>query len=58
MNALFCSHLAYTGSPYYVRLFNPTQPPGMCIAADRMFTQKEFQAIPGLKRQCIFDRDE
>lgn len=23
-----------------------------------MFTEDEFWAIPGLKRQCVFDRDE
>ena len=58
MNALFCSHTAYTGSPYYVQVFNPTMPPGMCSAADPMFTQEEFSDIPGLKRQCNLDRDE
>ncbi len=43
---------------YYVQLFNPTQPPGMCKDANRTFTEQEFHAIPGLKRQCILDRDD
>jgi hypothetical protein len=58
MNALFCSFTAYTGGPYYVQVFNPQQPPGMCTGAQKTYTQEEFGDVPGLKRQCIFDRDE
>jgi hypothetical protein len=57
--SLFCSMTSSTSfSRYYVQLFNPTQWPGMCKDANRMFTEDEFWAIPGLKRQCVFDRDE
>lgn len=58
MNALFCQHTAYNGGPYYLQVFNPKMPPGMCTASERDFTEEEFQAIPGLKRRCILDRDE
>lgn len=58
MNALFCQHTAYNGGPYYVQVFNPKMPPGMCTAPVRDFTQDEFSAVPGLKRRCILDRDE
>jgi hypothetical protein len=50
--------MAVNGSPYYVQVYNPKQPPGMCAGAVKTFTQEEFTAIPGVKRQCIFDRDE
>ncbi|WP_027332301.1 hypothetical protein [Mycolicibacterium tusciae] len=30
----------------------------MCTAAERDFSQEEFQAVPGLQRRCILDRDE
>jgi hypothetical protein len=57
--SLFCSMTSSTSfSPYYVQVFNPTQSPGLCKDANRMFTEDEFLAIPGLKRQCAFDRDE
>jgi hypothetical protein len=39
-------------------LFNPTQPPGICEDANLTFTQQDLQATPGLKRQCILDRDD
>lgn len=58
MNALFWSFTAYTGGRYHVQVFSPKQPPGMCTAADLNSSQEEFQASPGLKRQCNFDRDE
>jgi hypothetical protein len=58
-DSLFCSMTASTSfSPYYVQLFNPTQPPGVCKDANRMLTKEEFGAIPGLKRQCVFDRTD
>ena len=58
MNALFCQFTAHNGGPYFVQVFNPKQPQGMCAAPERMFTQEEFQDSPGLKRRCIVDRDE
>lgn len=58
MNALFCKQTAYNGGPYYVQVFNPKMPAGMCTASVGDFTQEEFQAIPGLQRRCILDRDE
>jgi|GraSoi_2013_20cm_1033751.scaffolds.fasta_scaffold46874_2 hypothetical protein len=58
-SSLFCSMTSSTSfARYYVQLFNPTQPPGMCKDANRTFTEQEFHAIPGLKRQCILDRDD
>jgi hypothetical protein len=30
----------------------------MCTAAEKTYSQEEFQAIPGLKRRCILDRNE
>jgi uncharacterized protein YceK len=56
MNALFCQLTTLDGA-YYVQILNPTMPPGMCTAAVKDYTQEEFSDIPGLKRQCIFDRD-
>ena len=58
MPELWCSQTAVNGSPYYIQIFNPTQQPGMCAAATKMFTEEEFTAVPGVKRQCVFDRDE
>jgi hypothetical protein len=43
---------------YYAQLFNPTQPPGICKDANQTFTEEEFHAIRGLKRQCTFDRGD
>jgi hypothetical protein len=58
-DSLFCAMTSSTSfSTYYVQLFNPGQSPGMCKDANRTFTEDEFWAIPGLKRQCVFDRDE
>lgn len=58
MNALFCRFTSVDG-PYYVQVFNLRVPgKGMCTAAEADFTQEEFQAVPGLKRRCILDRDE
>jgi hypothetical protein len=58
-SSLFCSVTSSTSfARYYVQLFNPTQPPGICKTANRTFTADEFHAIPGLRRQCTFDRDE
>ncbi len=54
MNALFCQLNTLDG-PYYVQLFNPTKPPGMCTAAVKEYTQEEFGELPGLTRRCIFD---
>src|SRR5258705_10045885 len=55
---LFCGRKANTDSPFYVQLVDPTKAPGMCTAPDRTFSQEEFQEIPGLTRQCVFDRAE
>lgn len=54
----YCSHLADGGSPYYMQVFNPKMRPGLCDGAYRVFTQEEFQEAPGLKRQCVWDRDD
>jgi hypothetical protein len=55
---LFCSRRASIGSPYYVQLVGAGTEPDMCTAADRTFTQEEFQEIPGLTRRCVFERAE
>jgi hypothetical protein len=58
-NSLFCSMTSSSSfARYYVQLFNPTQPPGICKDANRTFTEDEFHAIPGLKRQCTLDRGD
>jgi hypothetical protein len=55
---LFCSRKVSTGSPYYVQLVTASTAQDMCTAPERTFTQEEFQGIPGLTRQCVFDRAE
>jgi hypothetical protein len=62
MPAIFCSFTGASGE-YYFQFFNArgydaVKRSDKCDGANRTFTQEEFQAIPGLKRQCVFDRDE
>lgn len=47
-----------SGAPYYVELPRSARWDKMCGDSKHRYTQGEFQAIPGLLRQCVFDSEK
>jgi hypothetical protein len=54
-NFLSCKQTDSLGASYYVQMFFSTDSGNICAAGQPRYTQEEFEAMPGLKRQCVFD---
>jgi hypothetical protein len=55
-NFLSCKQTDIAGASYYVQLFFSTYAGDICASAQQRFTQEQFEAIPGLTRQCAFNQ--